>query len=258
MKNIFSKYEGFIFDLDGTLYRGDEVIPGAVETVNNLKNMGKKLLFVSNKTTGTREEYAQLLYDSGMQIAESEIITATEVTVRYLLNHHRGETFFAISEEAFRNAIIKSGLHFTSSPADIRIVIVTLDRYLDFNKLETASKAIEAGARFFAANVDDTCPVEDGEIIDAGSTIAALEKRTNRKLELFFGKPSLYMIREIEEYLNLSASQILLVGDRLETDIAMANFAGFDSALVLSGVKNHEKTGYKPSFILQSVSELLI
>ncbi len=138
-------------------------------------------------------------------------------------------------------------------------MIVTLDRTLNYSKLEIAAKALDNGAHFFAANIDNTCPVEGGEILDAGSTISALEKRTNKKLEKHFGKPSKYILKEALKRLSVSKKRCLIVGDRVETDIAMGNIFNIDSALVSTGINNQASTlyNYDPTYKIESVVELL-
>ncbi|HEY6625653.1 MAG TPA: HAD hydrolase-like protein, partial [Ignavibacteriaceae bacterium] len=153
----------------------------------------------------------------------------------------------------------KSGLKYSTEPAEINIILITLDRTLNYSKLEIAARALEKGARFFAANIDDTCPVDNGEVIDAGSTISALEKRTHRKLELHFGKPSEFMFNEIKNRLQFIPSKTLLIGDRLETDIRMGNRFGIDTALVHTGVKYFPNgtENIVPTYQLNSVFDLL-
>ncbi|MBN1638079.1 MAG: HAD-IIA family hydrolase [Ignavibacteriales bacterium] len=253
------KYEGFIFDLDGTLYRGENIIPKADITINILRKLNKKLVFISNKTTGTCKEYSDLLKKYGMIISEDEIINSTYVIKKYLSTNYPGKTFYSISEDVFIKELCEVGLKFSKDVSKINIVIVTLDRTLNYTKLEIAAKALDNGAKFLAANIDNTCPVENGEIIDAGSTISALEKRTGRKLEKHFGKPSKFMIEEIKKYLKLSPGECIIIGDRLETDIAMGNTFGIDTALVLSGVKNpiNKFSEIKPTYKIKSVYELI-
>ena len=167
--------------------------------------------------------------------------------------------FRSIGEEVFKNEIISAGLSFSSDPLEIDILIVTLDRTLNYEKLEIAARALENGAKFFAANIDDTCPVDEGEVLDAGSTISALEKRTHKKLELHFGKPSKFMFEEIKKRIKVDLKKILLIGDRLETDIALGNSFGIDSALVSTGVKYYPNgtDHIKPTYYLKSVFDLL-
>ena len=148
---------------------------------------------------------------------------------------------------------------YSENPEEIGILLVTLDRTLNYDKLEIAARSLEKGAGFFAANIDDTCPVDNGEVLDAGATISALEKRTHRKLEKHFGKPSEVMMNEIKEKLGNDLSKTLLIGDRLETDIAMGNSFGLDTALVLTGVKNfpNGNQDIKPTYFLDSVFDLI-
>lgn len=257
--DFLSKYDAFIFDLDGTIYRGEKIIDGAVELVNKLNALGKKFVFISNKTTGTVEDYYNFLRERGLNLRQDSILNSTVVLKNFLHKNHTNEKFYAIGEQSFINELESIGLHFSKNPDEIKIVIVTLDRTLDFSKLEIAAKAIENGAHFYAANIDDTCPVENGEIIDAGSTISALEKRSHKKLELHFGKPSKFMFELIKKKINFPKEKCLIIGDRLETDIAMAEKYGVDSALVSTGVKiyGNGKTKIKPTYKINSVKDIL-
>lgn len=256
---MIEKYNSFIFDLDGTIYRGNEIIPGADKTINKLKELGKKILFISNKTTGTVEEYYKFLKSFGIDIDQNQIINSTLVLKKYLNIYYPNKKFFAIGEKVFIDELVKSGMVFSDKPEEIEILIITLDRTLNYDKLEIAAKALENGAKFFAANIDDTCPVEGGEVLDAGSTISALEKRTHRKLEMHFGKPSEFMMQEIRNHLNDNLANTLLLGDRLETDILMGSNLGIDTALVSTGVKLYVNGNFdvKPTYKLESVVDII-
>ena len=178
---------------------------------------------------------------------------------KYLSKIFAKAKFFAIGEDIFIKEIEASGLVYSESPDEIDILIVTLDRTLNYEKLEIAARALENGARFFAANIDDSCPVDEGEVLDAGSTISALEKRTHKKLEQNFGKPSVFMYEEIKRRLKVDLKKVLLIGDRLETDIALGNNFGIDSALVSTGVKYYPNgtNGINPTYYLGSVYDLI-
>lgn len=259
MNSFVEKYAAYIFDLDGTIYRGDHLIPGADETINQLKSLNKKVIFVSNKTTGTAYDYYSFLKGKGLNIEPDEIVTSTLVTRKYIAQNFAGSKFFAIAEKSFINEIESPGLKFSDQPGETDIVLVTLDRTLNYEKLEIAAQALENGAKFFAANIDDTCPVDSGEVLDAGSTISALEKRTHRKLELHFGKPSEFMFNEIKNRLQFDSRRTVLIGDRLETDIAMGSKFGIDTALVETGVKHfiNGLNGYLPTYQLKSVTDII-
>jgi HAD superfamily hydrolase (TIGR01450 family) len=256
---MFNHYDSFIFDLDGTIYTENKLILNADKTINHLKKLGKKIVFISNKTTGTSYDYYSLLKSFNINVEPAEIINASVVIKKYLKNNFPGKNFFAIGEQKFIDEIENEGLKYCTDPEIIDIVIVTLDRTLNFEKIERAAHALEKGAHFFAANIDNTCPVLDGEITDAGVTISALEKRTHKKLELHFGKPSKFMFDEIKLRLETDNSKILLTGDRLETDIAMGNIFGIDTALVQTGIKNilNGNADIIPTYEIPSVASIL-
>ncbi len=256
---MFDKYEGFIFDLDGTIYRGNKLIHGARETVNILKERGKDIIFVSNKTTETAFDYYRFLSAKGLNISYEQIVTSSQSVRKYFGNDNTSVKFFAIGEEKFITEITESGAVFSRNPEEIEAVIVTLDKGVNFEKLEIAAKSLENGALFFAANIDDTCPVDGGEITDAGSIIIALEKRTGKKLEDHFGKPSHHIFEIIESKMKFSKDKYLIVGDRLLTDIKMGNDFGVDTALVSTGVKNFFDlhSDIIPTYKISSVAEIL-
>lgn len=256
---LYKKYRKFIFDLDGTIYKGNAIIDGAIETINTIKLYAEKLIFVSNKTTDSPEDYYKFLKSSGANIEQDDIITSTMVISDYLKNNFINKKFFIIGEKKIREHLTDCGLEYSENADEIEIVIITLDRFINFDKIEIAAKALENNARFFAANIDDTCPVENGEITDAGSIISALEKRTHRNLELHFGKPSEFMQSFIKEKLCNNLEKTLLVGDRISTDILMANLMNIDSVLVETGIKNYENNlpNFKPTYRLGSVYQLI-
>ncbi|MCF8354165.1 MAG: HAD-IIA family hydrolase [Melioribacteraceae bacterium] len=255
---IFESYEVILFDLDGTIYRGNKLIPNADKTVNFILEKGKTVLFVSNKTTGTVNDYYNLLKNFEIHVNVEQFINATVVIENFLLEYHRHQKFFAIGEKVFVDELVKKGMNYSSDPSEIDIVIITLDRTFNYEKLEIAAKALESGARFYAANIDNTCPVEGGEITDAGAVISALEKRTGKILEKHFGKPSKFLYKEILKRVN-GHRRILQVGDRVETDIAMGNKFGFDTALVSTGVKhfNENRKSHIPTYTINSVFDLI-
>ncbi len=256
---MIKKYDGFIFDLDGTIYLDNKLIPNAKETIATIKKANKKVVFITNKTTGSVKDYYNFLKSKKLDIEENEIINSTLIAKKYLTEKHFGENFFAIGEQIFIDEIESAGLKYSREPNEINIVLITLDRTLNYKKLEIAAQALDNGARFYAANIDDTCPVEGGEILDAGSTISALEKRTHLKLEKHFGKPSKFMMDEIINHLKIVPEKCLLIGDRVETDIVMGNTFGIDTALVSTGVFNHFNGNPKfiPTYKIKSVNELL-
>lgn len=263
-------FDGVIFDLDGTVYLGDRAIPGAVDCIQRLRQMGKKVLFISNKPIEPRARYAAKLTRLGIPTPEEDVINSAFVLGHYLASHLPDKQYYVVGEEWLRQEMRSYGLtvvdEFTSQderevidPTGIDAVIVAFDRTLDYRKLNTAYQALVHGACFFATNADATCPVAGGAVPDAGATIAYLELSTGRKLELLGGKPSVLMMDVAREQLQLPAPRCLLVGDRLETDMRMGQQAGFRTALVLSGVtriEDLESVDKPPDYVLRSIAGL--
>lgn len=259
MNEFLKKYNGFIFDLDGTIYRETNLIDGAIQVFQTLKMLNKRVVFVSNRTTSTKFQYRDKLNFFGIECEAEQIITSAEITANYLYNNYSDKKVFVIGEEVFVDYLKSYGIKIANHQVDI--VLVSLDRTLNFEKIYFAQKALKNGARFFAANIDLTCPIDNDEILDAGYTIFALENLTGRKLELNFGKPSNFIIQEILKKINLPKSECLIIGDRLETDILMANQNGIDSALVLTGVTKIDilqNSFQKPTYVLNSILDLIL
>lgn len=257
--NFIEKYDGFIFDLDGTIYLEDKIIPNSSKVINRLKSLNKKILFISNKTTGSVEDYNNFLLSHGFKVNKNQFVTSTLIIKKYLADNFYGKKFYAIAEKKFIMEIESTGLEFCDNPNKIEIIIISLDRTLNYKKLEIAGQALDNGAKFFAANIDNTCPIDGGEILDAGATISALEKRTNRKLQKHFGKPSKFMFNEIVNLINLPLQNCIIIGDRLETDIAMGNKFGMDTALVKTGVSKDilHISKFHPTYTINSVVDLI-
>ena len=268
---MISKIEGYIFDLDGTIYIGESPLPGAVELVAKLRRDGKKILFVSNKPLEPRQAYADKLTRLGIPTPPEDVLTSAYILGRYLCQTQPGLRLYVIGEEKLRAELRNYGLSVVGDLAEqdptqvldthgIDAVVVAFDRTLDYRKINTAFQALSRGARFFATNADKACPMPDGMIPDAGATIAALEYLSGRKVELVAGKPSPLILETALNMLELPASKCLLVGDRLETDIQMGIEAGMSTALVLTGVSSHRdlnSTRYQPDLVLNDLNELL-
>lgn len=266
-----SKIDGIIFDLDGTIYLGEQALPGAVETCAELRRRGKQLLFASNKPLETRQAYAAKLSRLGIPATPEQVLTSAFVLGSYLARQAPDLQLYVIGEGNLHAELRAHGLHLVDDlggqdarqvidPVGIDAVVVAFDRTLDYRKLNIAYQALVRGARFFATNADKACPMPGGAIPDAGATIAALEHITGRSLELVAGKPSPFILQAAMEYLGLPPECCLMVGDRLETDIRMGRQAGMLTALVLTGVTRREHLAsqpLQPDFVLDGLAELV-
>ncbi len=262
--------DGFVFDLDGTVYLGDAALPGSIDGIAELRRRGKRVLFVSNKPLEPRQNYAAKLTRLGIPTPPEDVITSAYVLGHHLAQHEAGLTLYVIGEPSLRNELRAHGLQVIEElegqdpqdvidPTGIDAVVVAFDRTLDYRKLNTAYQALLRGARFFATNADKSCPMPGGAIPDAGGTIAALEHMTGRKLELLAGKPSTLTMQVAIDQLGLPAARVMMVGDRLETDILMGQQAGMVTAVTLTGVATRAdvaQMAQPPDYIINNLGEL--
>jgi NagD protein len=254
-----SNFRGYIFDLDGTVYLGENVIPGAPQIIADLREQGCGVVFLSNKPLQPRGVYAEKLTRLGIPTSSDDVINSSLVLAQYLVREMADATVFVIGEQPLVDEIAAAGLEISDNPGEIDVVIASFDRTFDYRKLNIGYQALRLGARFFATNADRTCPVEGGQIPDAAAVIGALEGCSGRKVELVAGKPSAMIVAMTLERLALQAGDCLMVGDRLETDMLMGNKAGISTALVLTGVTQRDDIAFsqaRPDFILESIADI--
>lgn len=254
-------YDGYIFDLDGTIYLSNSLIDGAAEVIQYLRAKGKKVLFLTNKTIESREKYVKKLTSLGIPIELEHILSPTLVTIRYLQENYRGRKIYVIGEPLIKAEFKQAGLLFADTPEETAVVIASWDREFHYTHLDFAYQAIKKGAVVLATNPDRTCPIEGGDVPDCGGMIGAIEGATGKKVELIIGKPSVHMAKAALECLQLRPDQCLMTGDRIETDILMGKLAGLHTALVMTGITQREDIAqydYQPDYVLNSVYDLLL
>jgi phosphoglycolate/pyridoxal phosphate phosphatase family enzyme len=259
-------YDAYVFDLDGTVYLGNALLPTAGETITALRRHGRRTVFLSNNPTHTRDEYAAKLARLGLPTDRADIINSTVVMVDFLRRHlPTGRAggparLFVVGEEPLRAELTAAGFALTEDPAQVDAVIASFDRTFVYRKLQIAFDAIRAGARFFATNGDRYCPVPGGGEPDAAAMIAAIEACTDTHVEAIVGKPSPYMIEAILGLLNLPAERCIITGDRLETDVAMGLASGMAAALTLTGATTEAAlaaSSVHPTYVLRGLGDLL-
>ena len=253
-------YDAYIFDLDGTVYLGEALLPTAGETINKLRELGKRTVFMSNNPTRTRHDYAAKLTRLGLPTPSADVINSSVVMVDFLQRHLPGGRFFVIGEPPLLAELSAVGFELTEEASRVDAVIASFDRTFVYRKLQIAFDAIRAGARFFATNADRYCPVPGGGEPDAAAIIAAIEACTDVKCEAIVGKPSHHMAQAVLDLLQLPPERCLMTGDRLETDVLMGLNAGMSAALVLTGATTTaalETAEIQPTYLINQLSELL-
>ncbi len=253
-------FKGFIFDLDGTVYLSDRLIPGADRVIHLLKEKGRKVVFLSNKPLQTRKDYAAKLTRLGVPTRPEEVINSTLVMINYLKKNAPHAKLFVVGETPFVEELKRSGFQITEEPKEIEYVVVAFDRTFDYRKLNISFQAIQLGAHFVATNPDRTCPVEEGEIPDCAGMIAAIEAVTQKKVEVIVGKPSPFMIQAALDVMGLQREDCILIGDRLETDIKMGKDSGIATGVVLTGITDErtlKDSPIRPDYVFQSIADVV-
>lgn len=254
------RYSAYIFDLDGTIYLGDTLLPDAAATIARLRTDGSKVLFLSNNPTRTRAQYAAKLTALGIPTTPEAVINSSYVMVRWLCAEAPGSRIFVIGEQPLCDELAAAGFDLATDAGGVEFVIASFDRTFTYRKLQIAFDAIRAGARFVATNPDRYCPTPTGGEPDAAAIIAAIEACTAHPVEVVVGKPSPIMARTVANMLQLPPEQCLIVGDRLETDIAMGRAAGMTTVLTLTGATDRRTlidASIQPDYVIESLDELI-
>ncbi|WP_225754385.1 HAD-IIA family hydrolase [Actinotalea sp. Marseille-Q4924] len=247
-----------IFDLDGTVYRGGVLIPGAVEAIRALRDAGMRIVFVSNNPTATAGAYSEKLTAMGVATRPAEVLTSGGVAAEWLRLHRPDARVFVVGEESLIRELKDGGVVVVDGQ-EADVVLAAFDRTFDYAKWNTAFQALLGGALFAVTNPDVTCPVADGVVPDCAGIVAALEVSTGRSVDVLIGKPSSVIAEAALERLGLGAEAVMIVGDRVETDVETGRRAGMQTALVLTGVTNRhdlDPTADHPTYVVDSVARL--
>ncbi|RED60298.1 HAD-IIA family hydrolase [Cohnella lupini] len=230
--------DAVLFDLDGTLYRGNEPVPGADRLIAGLQARGLPCLFVTNNSTRTPKEVAEHLHIMGISAEVQSIVTSALATAYYVQLEHPGADTYVIGERGLREALANAGLHLLGDEEQDRnatIVVQGLDRELTYSRLKTAVKHLLNGAAFVQTNPDRLLPVDGGFLPGAGSIGASLQAATGIE-PIIVGKPSRILMDYSLRLAGTAPSKTWVVGDNPYTDLAAGRTAGCPSILVLTGL----------------------
>lgn len=252
---------GYIFDLDGTIYVDDLLIDGAIEAIQELRNDGHKIVFLTNKSIDTIDSYVKKLQRLGIDVSHEHVVNSNYLTARYLSSRMGpDEKVMVIGEQPLLDELADMGIGISDNETEVSYVVLGWDRDFTYEKLNRAFQAWKNGAVVVATNPDRTCPIKGGQIPDCGAMIGAMEGATGEKVDIILGKPSPLAARFIvDDILKLPPGNCYMVGDRLETDIRMGNDYGVNSVLVLTGITEKSMVKHakdQPDFIIDSIKEL--
>ena len=247
---------GFLIDMDGVLYRGTDLIPGADRFVRELRDRDIPFRFLTNNSQRTRRDVVARLVRMGLEVEEEHVFTSAMATGRYLAQQKPGGTAYVIGEGGLLTALHQHGYAIVDHEPDY--VVVGEGRTFNLEMVEAAVRMIFGGAKLIATNMDPNCPTQNGIRPGCGAMVAMLETATGVKA-FSVGKPSPVMMRAARKELGLATDETTMIGDTMETDILGAVQLGFHSVLVLSGgtkLEDLPRYAYRPEVVVDSLAEL--
>jgi len=247
---------GFLIDMDGVIYRGKQLIPGADQFITTLLDRGVPFAFLTNNSQRTRRDVATKLARMGIPVDESHIFTCAMATARFLAAQKPRGTAYVIGEGGLLQALHTNGYAIVDDEADY--VVVGEGRTFNMEIVEAAVRMILRGSKLIATNIDPNCPTSQGLRPGCGAIVAMLEAATGLKA-FSVGKPSPVMMRAARKELGLTTDETVMIGDTMETDILGGVEMGYRTVLVLSGgthARDLTRYAYRPDLVLDSIADM--
>ena len=252
----FTAIKGFICDMDGVIYHGNQILPGVREFIQWLQEEHKEYLFLTNNSGYTRRELNQKLARMGLDVPEEHFYTSALATAAFLKQQAPGCSVFAIGEAGLLNALYDAGVTMNDVNPDYVVVGEGLAYSLD--TLTKATNLVLNGAKLIGANSDVSGPIENGIAPACGALVAPIEMATGKKA-YFCGKPNPLMMRTGLRLLGCHSAEAVMIGDRMDTDVISGMESGMSTVLVLSGVSTRDTLdtyAYRPSIVLNGVGDI--
>lgn len=256
---LLDTIDGFIIDLDGTVYRGKQPIEGARETIQYLRTSGKKIVFLTNRGNYSRRMCSEKLNAMGIAASDDEIVLSSSVTAAYLRRNDPECKAWPLGDAGLSEELCSAGVMIADRPEEADWLVITLFENLTYADLNRAFRAVRHGATIIATNDDRTFPGDDGDSIDVAGMIGAIVNATGQEVSVVIGKPSPFMSDAALQSLGLAPERCLVVGDSLTSDIQLGKRSGIRTALVLSGSTTREQAEAaedQPDWIWNSLADL--
>lgn len=250
--------QSVVLDVDGTLVRGDDPVPGAIEAVDRLRERGLDVLLLSNNPTRTPADYADWLAELGFAVGSGDVVTSGSLTADYVAEEYPGRETFVLGEEGLRVMLDSREVPTVADPDRAEVVVASIDREFTYDRLRETLWALD-GAAFVATDPDRTIPAPDRPVPGSGAIVAAVSEAAGRGPDAMLGKPAETAAEAVESRVAGRGAEVLMVGDRLDTDMRMGERAGMTTALVLSGVTTRadaEASAVTPDHVLDSVADV--
>lgn len=256
-KELLDKTKLFVLDMDGTFYLSDDIIPGALSFLDEVRNAGKDYIFFTNNSSQSASKYIDKLDRMNCHITRDMIMTSGDVMIRFLRSKYPGKSVYLLGTKPLTDSFIEGGINLvTDEKPDI--VVVGFDQTLTYEKLSKACTYIREGAVFLATHLDINCPVQGGFIPDCGAICAAITLSTTKEPK-YVGKPFTETVDMILDATGYKREEVAFVGDRIYTDVATGVNNGAMGLLVLTGETKLEdvpSSNVKPDAIFESLEEM--
>ena len=247
-----------MLDMDGTFYMGDVLLPGALELLTFLNKRGMSFSFLTNNSSKSAADYVKKLISLGVKPEDARVYTSGNATVDYILREYPEKKVFLMGTQSLRESFLRAGICLVEEDPDL--VVLGYDTELTYPVLTRFCGFVRAGLPYLATHPDVNCPVLGGYAPDIGAMMAMIEASTGRKADLILGKPNPGIVEGLAFKWGLRNEEILMVGDRLYTDVMMGKTAGVKTALVLTGEASREdlpSAEHQPDWVLEDLFGLM-
>ncbi len=248
-----------MFDLDGTIFVGDRLLPHAIDVIQKLEENNKSVYYVTNTSIRTRTEIREFLNHLGLETTTRQIISAAYVAAKYLADQKKRVSVFVIGHPSLVKELCFADVKVTANPLQASHVLVGMDFTFTYEKLQQGMEALENGATLIGVNPDPACPVDGKRIPDTGSLLSALQVAAQVEQPIIIGKPYEFMGKYLQKLNLIDLTRTVMIGDRLETDIVFGKSLGVKTGFVLTGASKKEDvltTNIHPDFILSNLGDL--
>lgn len=260
--NVLANKTVYLLDMDGTIYLGDELIEGAKTFVETIKKEGKRYIFLTNNSSKNKEVYVEKMKNLGISVTADEVFTSGEATTLYLQKQKIGAKIYLLGTKALEEEFQKAGFSLVRDRHEkVDYVVLGFDTTLTYDKLWIACEYISEGVEYIATHPDFNCPLANDKFMpDAGAMAAFIEASTGKKPKVI-GKPNKEVIDSIAHKYSLNKEDMVMVGDRLYTDIKTGINAGIVTVLVYSGEtkkEDYQKSETRANLVFDSVKDMIV
>ena len=257
-RQTLSQVKGFLLDMDGTLYLGDQLLDGSLAFLDKVQQTGRSALFLTNNSSKSGDVYVQKLKKLGVKAPFLQVLTSGQAAGQYVLRNYATQRAFLLGNEMLRQELTSMGV--VVDPLHPDYVLIAYDTSLTYETMTRVCDLVRAGLPYIATHPDFNCPTETGFAPDIGAIIAFIEASTGRRPDVVIGKPNAGIVEEALRITGLPTQALAMVGDRLYTDIATGVQFGMTSILVLTGeatLADLQASSVQPDLIFERLSSMI-